>query len=119
MDRSQVLYYCNKNVYLFSLRKQFIQWSSYLCAELRIFFAEVDFREIEGVGAITASIIKEGVLVSDLYMNIIPLTYESFDAAGIALDENRRRERPDPAECKWKEWNQIEANIVPLWTVCK
>ena len=71
-----------------------------LYAELRIFFAEVDFREVEGVGAITASIIKEGVLLSDLYVNIIPLTYEEFDARNFQLDENRRQGRPDPAECE-------------------
>ena len=71
-----------------------------VCPELRVVFAEVDFREIEGVGAITASIIKEGPLLSDLYMNIIPLTYAEFDARGFPLDDNRRLERPDPAECK-------------------
>ena len=71
-----------------------------LCVELRVVFAEVDFREIEGVGAITATIIKEGPLLSDLYMNIIPLTYEEFDVRGFPLGEDQRRGRPDPAECE-------------------
>ena len=68
--------------------------------EVRVVFTEVDFRMIEGTGQITAFIIKEGPLISDLYMNIIPLTYDEFDARGFQLDEVRRQERPDPAECK-------------------
>ena len=78
-----------------------------------MFFTEVDFREIEGVGKIEASIIKEGPLTSDLYMNIIPLTYNEFDARGFPLDEDRRRERPEPAECKQ---NQYSISALLLYT---
>lgn len=69
---------------------------------LEVYFGEVDFREVEGEGAITASILKDGKLLSDLYLNIIPLTYDQFDAQGFILDPERRADRPeDPAECKF------------------
>lgn len=71
-----------------------------MCIELEIYFAEVDFREIERQGAITATIIKEGPLMSDLFLNIIPLTYNEFDARGFDLAPERRLDRPDPAECE-------------------
>ena len=71
-----------------------------VCIDLEVFFAEVDFRETEGEGAIRASIIKEGPLVSDLYLDIFPLTYDEFDSRGFTLDADRRQERPDPAECE-------------------
>ena len=67
---------------------------------LEVYFGEVDYREVEGTGVITASIIKEGLLMEDLYLNIIPLTYDEFDARGFELTPERRLDRPDPAECK-------------------
>ena len=67
---------------------------------LEVYFGEVDYREIEGTGAITASIIKEGQLMEDLYLNIIPLTYNEFDARGFELSPERMRDRPEPAECE-------------------
>lgn len=67
--------------------------------ELELFFGEVDFREIEGEGAIRATVIKEGPLMSDLCLDIIPLTYEEFDSRGFELPPERRLTRPDPAEC--------------------
>lgn len=65
-----------------------------------MYFGEVDFAEVEGEGAITASILKDGILISDLFLDIMPLTYDEFDARGFPLDEDRRKDRPDPAECK-------------------
>lgn len=60
----------------------------------------MDFAEVEGEGAITVSILKDGILTSDLFLDIMPLTYDEFDARGFPLDEDRRKDRPDPAECK-------------------
>lgn len=69
---------------------------------LEIGFGEVDFYEEEGAGNITVSIIKEGQLNFDLYLNIIPLTFEEFDRRGYEVPEERRNvQRPDPAECRW------------------
>ena len=65
-----------------------------------MYFGEVDFAEVEGEGAITVSILKDGILTSDLFLDIMPLTYDEFDARGFPLDEDRRKDRPDPAECK-------------------
>ena len=58
------------------------------------------FREIEGEGAIKLTITKEGPLMSDFSLSIIPLTYEEFDARGFELAPERRLTRPDPAECR-------------------
>ena len=84
--------------------------------EVRVVFTEVDFRMIEGTGQITAFIIKEGPLISDLYMNIIPLTYDEFDARGFQLDEVRRQERPDPAECKTR--HTIDSTSASFAVLC-
>ena len=71
-------------------------------ATVQIGFGEVDFQEEEGNGNITVSIIKEGQLNSELYLNIIPLTFDEFDARGYMVPEERRNiQRPDPAECRW------------------
>lgn len=74
-----------------------------------MYFGEVDFAEVEGEGAITASILKDGILTSDLFLDIIPLTYDEFDARGFDLDDERRKDRPDPAECKlFYCWSNIQ-----------
>lgn len=73
-----------------------------MCAALEVYFGEVDFREIEGEGAITVSILKDGKLQSDLYLDIIPLTYAQFDERGFPIDPERIADRPeDPAECEF------------------
>ena len=72
---------------------------------LRIGFTEVDFSQTENNGSIIANIQKEGDLMSDLFLNIIPLTYAQFDAQNYTLP-TERSVTPDPAECKYSTYKQ-------------
>ena len=67
----------------------------------QIGFGEVDYRQRENKGAITVVITKTGVLQSDLYLNVIPLTYDKFLESGYEIpDDGTFLTLPDPAECK-------------------
>ena len=91
----QIIYFCN-HVYVCTIVLPVLS-----LAMLEIGFGEVDFYQEEGNGNITVSIIKKGPLNSDLYLNIIPLTFDEFDARGYMVPEERRNvQRPDPAECR-------------------
>lgn len=68
----------------------------------QIGFGEVDYRQRESEGVIDVVVTKIGLLQSDLYLNVIPLTYDEFLQSGYKIpDDSTFMTLPDPAECKF------------------
>ena len=80
----------------------------YASGKAQIGFGEVDYRQRESEGVINVVVTKIGVLQSDLYLNVIPLTYDEFLESGYEIpDDGTFSTLPDPAECKFNQQNII------------
>lgn len=76
---------------------------SYAGEGVEIFFGELDYQEVESVGAFEVVVTKMGFLRSALSLTITPLTFDEFRRAGFSVPDERvfdQLNTLDPAECE-------------------
>ena len=68
---------------------------------VRVSFSEADYAELEDVGQIKVTVMKEDISSGPLAFNVTPFTYDDFYSAGlVASAEFQAKALPSAAQCK-------------------